>query len=72
METEVKARRFGGSVGIILPRAVVEKERIVEGDLLKVRVRKVADLSFLWGMGKDITKSTDRIMEKIDEGEVDD
>lgn len=71
METEVKARRFGGSVGIILPRAVVERERIVEDDMLKVRVRKVADLSFLWGMCKDVKISTDKIMEEIDEGEDD-
>lgn len=71
METEVKARKFGGSIGIILPRGIVEKEGIVENDSLKVKVEKVADLSFMWGMCKDVKISTDKIMEEIDEGEDD-
>ena len=69
MEVEVRARRFGGSIGVILPREVVEKERISENDTLKMRVDKIANLSFLWGLCKNVKISTDVIMKEIDEGE---
>jgi len=71
MEAEVKARRFGGSFGVIIPRIVVERERISDGDILKVKIKKVSDLNFMWGRGRDIKKSTDKIMKEIDEGEDD-
>ena len=69
MEAEVRVKRFGGSLGIILPRGLVERERIDVNDKLKVRVEKIVDLSFMWDKGKDVRKSTDRIMREIDEGE---
>jgi len=69
MEAEVRVKKFGGSLGIILPRGLVERERIDVDDKLKVRVEKIVDLSFMWGKGKDVRKSTDQIMREIDEGE---
>lgn len=72
MEVEVKAKRMGGSIGIIIPKEIVEKERIDIEDTIKIKIEKKYDLNFLWGKGKDIKKSTDKIMEEIDEGELDD
>ncbi len=69
MEAEVKARRIGGSIGLILPREVVLRERIMEEDSLKIKVEKRYNLNFLWGKGKDIKKSADQIMKEIDEAE---
>lgn len=69
MEAEVRAKKFGGSLGIILPRGLVKRERIDVNDKLKVRVEKITDLSFMWGKGKDVRKSADQIMREIDEGE---
>ena len=71
MEAIVKAKKIGGSIGIIVPKDIIKKERISVDDILKVNVEKTADLSFLWGRGKDIKKSTDQIMKEIDEGEID-
>jgi antitoxin component of MazEF toxin-antitoxin module len=71
MQIKIKAKKFGGSIGIILPKEIVDKERISPEDILKVRVEKTADLNFLWGKWEDIKKSTDQIMNEIDEGEVD-
>ncbi len=71
MQSTVKARKIGGSIGIILPREIVEQERIGSDDTLKIRVEKTADLNFLWGRWKDVKKSTGKIMEEIDEGEDD-
>ncbi|MEK6875606.1 MAG: AbrB/MazE/SpoVT family DNA-binding domain-containing protein [Nanoarchaeota archaeon] len=69
METQTKAKRIGGSIGIIIPKEIVEKEGIRANDTIKIRIEKTADLNFLWGRGKDIKKSTDKIMREIDEGE---
>lgn len=69
MEAEVKAKRIGGSIGIIIPRRIVEIERIMPDDSIKVKIEKTNDLNWLWGKGKSIKKSTDKIMKEIDEGE---
>ncbi len=69
MQMRIKAKKFGGSIGIILPRDLVDKNSIFPDDFLEIDVKKVADLSFLWGKGRDIKKSTDKIMDEIDEGE---
>jgi len=69
METQIRAKRFGGSIGVIIPREIVERERIQEDDTLEINVKKIANLDFLWGAWRDVKKPTQRIMEEIDEGE---
>lgn len=68
METLVKAKKFGGSIGIIIPKEIIGKEKISPEDTLKIRIEKTSDLNFLWGKWKNLKKSTDKIMEEIDEG----
>ena len=72
MEIIVKAKKIGGSIGIIIPKEIIGREKIIPEDALKVKIEKTADLSFLWGKWKDVRKSTDEIMKEIDEGETDD
>ena len=69
MEVELKAKKIGGSIGIIIPLEIARKERIFKNDILKVRIRKTSDLSFMFEKGKNIKKSTNQIMKEIDEGE---
>ena len=71
MEAIVKAKRIGGSIGVIIPADIVGKERIVENDNIKIKVEKTDDLSFMLGRWKDIKKPTQKIMEEIDEWEDD-
>lgn len=68
-EVIVKAKRIGGSIGIIIPNNVIGRELIVPDDTLKIKVEKTADLNFLWGRWRSVKKSTDKIMKEIDEGE---
>ena len=72
MEAVLKARQIGGSIGILIPKEIVEKESIHVDDSIKVRIEKTADLSFMVGKFKDLKRSTDQIMREIDEGEFDD
>ena len=69
MEIQVKAKKIGGSIGIIIPIDVVLRERISPDDVLKLRLEKTDELNFLWAVNKDIKKSAKKIMEEIDEGE---
>ena len=71
MEMQLKAKRMGGSIGIIIPRIVITKERIQVNDSINIKIEKTADLSFMFGKGKGIKKSTSQIMNEIDEGEYD-
>ena len=71
MEVIVKARKIGGSIVVLIPKKVVDKERISAEDTLKIKVEKTDNLNFLWGKFTDIKKSTDQIMKEIDEGEID-
>ena len=72
MEAIVKAKKIGGSIGIVIPKKMVEKERIFPEDTLKIKVEKTADFNWLWGRFKGIKKPTDQIMKEIDEAELDD
>lgn len=69
MEAITKAKQIGGSIYIVIPRKVVDNERIQIEDTLKIKVEKVDNLNFLWGRFKDIKKPTERIMKEIDEAE---
>lgn len=71
MEVRVTAKQIGGSIGVIIPRSIVQKERIFADDTLKLKVEKTDSLNFLWDKNKELKKPTDKIMEEIDEGEND-
>ena len=44
MEIKVKPRHWGNSLGIVIPREVVESENITEKDELIVEIRKKKDV----------------------------
>ena len=66
---QVKARRIGGSIAVFIPNEIVLKQRIKADDNIKIKVEKVNDLSFMWGKLKGEKKSTQEIMDEIDQGE---
>lgn len=49
MATETIVRKWGNSVGVILPKELVEKEHLKENDKVLVFVVKEADLSKTYG-----------------------
>lgn len=53
MGTEAKVRKWGNSLGIVLPKDLVEERNIKEGDNVFVTgIIKVADLSNIFGKVK--------------------
>lgn len=69
MQAITKAKKLGGSIVVVIPKEIVEKERIKVEDRVKINVEKEDDLSAFWGRLKDIKKPTRQIMKEIDEGE---
>lgn len=49
MAIQVRVKRWGSSMGIILPKIIVEKENLRENDKIFVNVVKEADMKGLFG-----------------------
>ncbi len=71
MHALAKAKRIGGSIGIIIPSDIIKNQRISIEDTLKISVERTDDISFLWGRYKHIKKPIKQIMKEIDWGELD-
>jgi len=71
LQNRIKVKKFGGSIGIIFPRKIVEDKGLRQDDFVEISIEKIADLSFLWNKGKDINISTQKLMDEIDKGEND-
>lgn len=69
MEAIVKAKKIGGSIGVIIPKKIVSKEKIKPDDTLEIRVNRKDNLNSLWGTLKDIKIPAQEIMDITDEGE---
>jgi len=52
MAVEVRLKKWGNSIGIILPREVVDKENLKEKDKILINIIKEADLSDIFGLIK--------------------
>jgi len=44
MNTRTKVKCWGNSLGIVLPKSLVEQEELKEGEEVEVTVRKVSDI----------------------------
>jgi antitoxin component of MazEF toxin-antitoxin module len=49
MQAKSKLKRWGNSYGVVVPKEVVEKEGLKEGELVEISVRKAADVGLLFG-----------------------
>jgi len=52
MTVEVRLKKWGNSIGIILPREVVDREKLKEKDKILISIIKEADLSNIFGLIK--------------------
>jgi antitoxin component of MazEF toxin-antitoxin module len=44
-----KLRRWGNSLGVIVPKEIVDQEGLKEGEIVEISVRKVSDIKHLFG-----------------------
>ncbi len=75
-QINVKARKWGNSIGIVLPKFIVEREKIGDGTDLIVNVRSrkrstagdLTELSKAFGLLKKLKNiDTQKALKKIDE-----
>ena len=52
MEAESIARKWGNSLGFIIPKEIVEKENIKPNTKIRFEIRRVTDISSTFGMLK--------------------
>lgn len=52
MEAESIARKWGNSLGFIIPKEIVEQENIKPNTKIKFEIRKVNDISHTFGILK--------------------
>jgi len=69
MSTETTVKKWGNSLGVILPKELVEYQHLKEDDKVTVFVVKEADLSKIYGSLKGkITKSGQQMKNMAREG----
>ena len=68
-EIECKTKKWGSSIGIVIPSEVIKKENIGPNETIKVIIRKNPLAKILWGLGpvKD-KRSTDEIIRELRKG----
>ena len=49
MNAKTKVKCWGNSLGIILPKALVDQEELTEGEEVEITIRKVSDVRSLRG-----------------------
>ena len=69
MQAIVKAKRIGGSIGVIIPKEIVEKKHIMENDTVEINVERKGNFNSLWSILKDVKIPIQKIMDITDEGE---
>jgi len=63
MQTKTIARQWGSSLGVIIPKEIVEKEKIIAMDELIIDVKKKADIASLFGSLK-LKKSAQQLKDE--------
>lgn len=61
MQTKSKLKKWGNSYGVVVPKEIVEKEGLVEGEIVEISVRKAAEVERLFGkyLFKDLQSQKD-------------
>jgi antitoxin component of MazEF toxin-antitoxin module len=49
MQGKSKLKRWGNSFGVVVPKEIVEKEGLKEGEEVEISVRKASDIKHLFG-----------------------
>jgi len=68
MQVEVQAKKWGNSMGVILPHDLVKSEHIKEKDKLVLEVKKQHKAKEFFGLLKGWKRSTQEIKDEMRSG----
>ncbi len=66
-EIEVQTRRWGNSLGIAIPKKIIDQEHLSENQTVTIEIKKVVDISTLFNSMK-FTKSAQQLKDEMREG----
>ncbi len=49
MQAKSKLKKWGNSYGVVVPKEIVEKEGLREGEVVEISVRKATEVNRLFG-----------------------
>lgn len=68
-EIECVAKKWGSSIGVVIPKDVVDKERIHPDDKIVVTIRKISLMSSIWDLGpRKRLESTQKVKDELRAG----
>lgn len=68
VEFEAETKRIGGSLAVLLPRHVVEKEHISERERIVIEVRKHHTAKEFFGLFPEWTTPTQKLKDEMRKG----
>lgn len=68
MTVELKLKRWGNSMGVVIPREIVEARNLQENDEIQVTIVKKADLSDIFGLVKERKMSGQAFKDMVRKG----
>lgn len=67
MDTKAKVRKWGDSLGVVIPREVATEEGLAEGDTILLSIEKEADLSIFFGKCQHPQSDTQKFKDELRE-----
>ena len=68
MEIECKTRKIGGSLGIIIPKEVVEEEGIKPNQSIKIEIRSRPKAREIWGLFPNLKTPAQKLKDEARKG----
>ena len=67
VQIKAKVKRWGNSMGIIIPKEVIASEKLKEGDEIELALLRDSSkvLHEMWGAGKNIKKTGQHIKNEL-------
>lgn len=62
------AKKWGSSIGVVIPKEIVEREHIKENDEVKFEVKKAHTAKEIWGLFPDIKVDAQKAKDEMRKG----
>ena len=68
MEVEIKTKKWGNSIGVVIPKEIIEKQKIKENETVIVSIKKKLLVSDVFGALKGWKRPAQEIKDEMRKG----